>query len=104
MKLADMIAEHYETSMTEEQLNNFRTSGNAKAVFNCLNFNYSDKCYSADADSILKFVAKYSKEFAADIAKKYSDVSNKYEMTEKQAWCIAFAFIKINQKLSYNNL
>lgn len=104
MKLAEMIANYYESSMTEEQLNNLRTSANAKSVFNCLDFNYSDNCYSNDADSIMKFVAKYSKGFVVDIANRFSDPSNKYPMSDKQKWCVAFAFIKINKILSYNNL
>jgi hypothetical protein len=104
MKLADMIANHHESSRTEEQLNNLRTSGNAKSVFDCLDFNYSEKCYSNDADSIMKFVGIYSEGFVLDIAKRFSDPSNKYPMSDKQRWCIAFAFIKINQTLSYKKL
>lgn len=104
MKLADMMANHYESSMTENQLNELRTSGNAERVFDALDFDYSNKCYSSDADSVLKFVAKYSEGFVIDIAKKFSSPSNKYPMSDKQKWVVAFAFIKIEKVISYDDL
>lgn len=103
MKLAELISNHYENVMPIESLNALRTGNDAKMVFEILSngFSYRDKEYSLDADSILKAVRDYSEGFVVDIAKRFSSPSNKFEMSQKQAWCVAFAFIKIQEELSY---
>ena len=99
-RLAELRANATYSSMSLECLNEMRISGNAKNVFNCLSFDYNDRCYSLTADSILKAVMQNCNGFVKDIATKYQDASNKYAMSEKQAWCIAFAFIKIENELT----
>lgn len=98
-RLAEIRSKATYASMSLEELNNLRASGDAKSVFNCLSFDYNDKCYSLTAESILKAVKNYSEGFVADIATRFSSPSNKFEMSEKQAWCVAFAFIKIKNTL-----
>ena len=98
-KLADIRANATYSSMSLEGLNEMRTSKNAKNVFDCLSFDYNDKCYSLTADSILKAVKTYCNGFVKDIATRFQDASNHFAMSEKQAWCVAYAFIKIENEL-----
>ena len=98
-KLAELRAAATYSQMSLEAMNEMRKAGNAKRVFECLNFDYNDKCYSLTADSILKAVKIYGQGFVKDIATKYQDAGNKYAMSEKQAWCVAFAFVKIGNEL-----
>jgi hypothetical protein len=98
-KLADLRANATYASMSVESLNEMRKSNNAKNVFDCLDFDYNDKCYSLSADSILKAVKIHSEGFVVDIATRFSDPSNKFEMSQKQAWCVAYAFCKIKNEL-----
>ena len=107
MKLADLRAEGYNNSISEEDLNKLRLSKNAKEVYNLLNFQFDSKysgSYSLNSDSILKAVAKYSNGFVVNIAERFSSPSNKYPMSERQLWCISYAFLEIEQILCYNNL
>jgi hypothetical protein len=62
-------------------------------------YDYYDKDYSDFTCCIMSAVARYSEGFVVDIAKRFSDISNKYEMSEKQQWCIAYAFLKIKNTL-----
>lgn len=98
-KLAELRANATYASMSVENLNKMRTSNNAKNVFDCLNFDYNDKCYSLTADSILKAVKIHSEGFVVDIATRFQDASNHFAMSEKQAWCVAYAFCKIKNEL-----
>lgn len=98
-KLADLRAKATYSTMSIEGFNEMRKAGNAKRVFDCLSFDYNDKCYSLTADSILKAVKQNCNGFVKDIATRFSDPSNKFAMSEKQAWCIAFAFVKIQKEL-----
>ena len=100
MKLADKRAAAIYGSVSIDAINELRKSNNAKKVFNALYFDVNDRGYSDFADSILKNVAKFSTVFAGDIAKKYSDAGNKFSMSEKQTWCVAFAFIKIENEIT----
>lgn len=98
-KLAELRANATYATMSIEGYNEMRRAGNAKLVFDCLNFDFNDKCYSLTADSILKAVKLNCEGFVKDIATRFTDPSNKFAMSEKQAWCIAFAFIKIQKEL-----
>ena len=98
-KLAELRATATYSQMSLEAMNEMRKAGNAKRVFDCLNFDYNDKCYSLTADSILKAVKIYGQGFVTDIAKRFQDAGNRFEMSQKQAWCVAFAFVKIENEL-----
>ena len=98
-KLADLRANANYSSISVEKLNEMRKSNNAKNVFDCLSFDFNDKCYSLTADSILKAVKIHGEGFVVDIATRFADPSNKFAMREKQAWCIAYAFCKIKNEL-----
>ena len=93
-KLADMMAAARESNFTEEQFNNLRAEKNAKRVFDILRngFSFQEKEYSAACWQILDYVAKNITGFQADIAEKAK--WNKFSMSEKQTWCVAFSFIK----------
>ncbi len=98
-KLAELRANATYSSMSIEDLNDMRKSNNARKVFDCLKFDFNDKCYSDAADSILKAVMTYCDGFVKDIATRFQSASNHYEMSEKQSWCVAFAFVKIQNEL-----
>jgi hypothetical protein len=98
-KLAEIRANATYSSMSLEGLNEMRKTNNAKNVFDCLSFDYNDKCYSLTADSILKAVKIHGDGFAVDIATRFSDPATKFSMSEKQAWCVAYAFCKIKNEL-----
>ena len=98
-KLAELRADATYSQKSLEAMNEMRKSGNAKRVFDCLNFDYNDRCYSLTADSILKAVKIYGQGFVTDIAKRFQDAGNSFEMSQKQAWCVAFAFVKIENEL-----
>lgn len=109
MKIADMIAESHERTITSQELNQLRTSGDAKRVYHLLergwdSNNGRDGSYDFVADTILSAVAKNSTGFVVDIANRFRDVSNRYEMSQKQTWCVAFAFLKISTELDTNTL
>ena len=98
-KIAELRAKATYSTMSIEDFNEMRKAGSAKKVYDCLSFDYNDKCYSLTADSILKSVKLNCEGFVKDIATRFSDHSNKLAMSEKQAWCVAFAFIKIQKEL-----
>jgi len=100
MKLADRIAQSLERSLTTEQINNLRTEGNPNPVFNILTSNFFNKEYGMEAFQIMEAVKENCKGFVVEIAERFSSPSNRYEMSEKQAWCLAFAFIKIENELN----
>jgi|SRR5690606_3069872 len=90
-----------------EQVRELKVVGNAKAVFSELRtigsqFNHLAKGYdviewSDNAEIILEEVAKNGNGFKKDIALKALKYKN---ISEKQAWCVAFDFIAIS-KLSF---
>ncbi|HKK12405.1 MAG TPA: hypothetical protein VJ945_06210 [Flavobacteriaceae bacterium] len=53
--------------------------------------------FSEMPETILKFVKDCSKGFQSDVATKTLKYGN---MSEKQAWCVAFEFIKIKNLFS----
>ena len=99
MKLADAREKAMTTSMTIEDFNALKKQGDAKEVFQKLAFDSYNKEYSLIADSILKAVKFHASGFAVDIATRFQDPSNKFEMSYKQKWVIAFAFINIKKEL-----
>lgn len=81
--------------------------GNVKNIFNAIDgrvemgmngkkeFEYSDI-----ADTIIEMVAKYATGFVVDIAKRFGlfgELDGR-EMSEKQRWCVAFAFQKLTDE------
>ena len=71
------------------------SAGNAKAIYNAIstvwNRNGSAKEWSEDAQTIFFCIEKFSKTFAADIARK----ATHFNLSDKQRWVLAFEFIKI---------
>ena len=99
MKLADRIAAHNERMI--EIYSDVLSSEKSKAkdLFRVLDGDYesvrSGNGYGDEAKSILKKVAENADGFAKDIANKY--LTSIYKMSEKQAWCVAFAYEKISK-------
>lgn len=93
MKLAEIIANAHNSNFSEESFSLLRSEKNAKNVFTILRhgWSYQEKEYSAKCWEILDFVAKNVTGFQADIAEKAK--FSGYEMSEKQTWCVSFAFI-----------
>jgi hypothetical protein len=93
-KLANDLAAIHEANFTAEEFNRLRVDKNAKRIFDILfrGWSYNNKEYSAKSREILDFVASNIKGFQADIAAKAKSI-DAYEMTQKQIWCIAYAFI-----------
>lgn len=56
--------------------------------------------YDDIADTILEMVSKYATGFVVDIAKRFglSGELDGREMSEKQRWCVAFAFQKLTDE------
>ena len=50
--------------------------------------------YGFDAKAVLETVKAKGTGFVVDIAERY--LNNSYKMSDKQTWCIAFAYEKIN--------
>lgn len=67
-KLAELRATATYSQMSLEAMNEMRKAGNAKRVFECLNFDYNDRCYSLTADSILKAVKIYGQGFLCRVS------------------------------------
>lgn len=75
-----------------------------KSVFNAVSRGFSEfyslterrfTAFHEVAETVLEFVAENSKGFQADIASKALKYGNP---TDKQAWCVAFEFIKIKDQ------
>jgi hypothetical protein len=97
--LSEIRANATYSVMSIEELNNLRKSGVAKNVFSKLRFDKNDNCYTLTAETILTAVKMYCDGFVKDIATRFSDTANRTEMSEKQAWVVSFAFIKIHNEL-----
>ncbi len=101
MKLSETIASIYENQFDINTLNDLRKSNNAKNVFQIISmgWNSREKFYSNKSCQIMDAIKENSNGFVVDIATKFENISNPYKMSEKQAWCLAFAFIKIQNEL-----
>jgi hypothetical protein len=55
--------------------------------------------YSPIASAIMEMVMEAERGFVADICKRYSAIDNRYPMSDKQRWCIAFAFAKVSDEV-----
>lgn len=55
--------------------------------------------YSPIASAIMEMVMEAEQGFVADICKRYSAIDNRYPMSDKQRWCIAFAFAKVSDEV-----
>jgi hypothetical protein len=87
-----------------EQVRELKVAGNAKAVFGQLRLDggfdmgsRQETEWALNAEIILEEVAKNGSGFKKDIATKALKYKN---ISEKQAWCVAFDFIAIS-KLSF---
>lgn len=74
----------------------------AKTAFNTVSRGFSEDfkngrftAYHEIGETVLEFVRDCSSTFCADIAKKALQYGNP---SEKQAWCVAFEFIKIKHQ------
>lgn len=75
-------------------------AGNVKKIFNAIDGGFESKSkfeYSELADTILEMVARYANGFVTDIAKRfrYNGELGGRIMSDKQRWCVAFAFQKL---------
>lgn len=104
MKLADMMSSHYERTITSEELNDLRISGNAKKVFEAISNNFfeRDRAYGSLAQYIFSAVQKHSSGFVVEIAKKA--ILSSFPLSEKQTWCLSFSFLKISHQLTIEEL
>ena len=97
MGIAELRARATYQTVDVSFLNDLRKGGNAKEVFLRINFDFNDRCFTNYGDCILKAVSIYDKSFAKDIAERFR--ASSFDMSDKQRWCIAFAFIKIQKEL-----
>ena len=100
--LAETISNIYESQFTIKELNVLKNNKNAKNVFEIINmgWNIGDKIYSNKSCQIMDSIKEHSFGFVIDIATKFENVTNHFQMSQKQMWCLAFAFIKIENELT----
>ena len=55
--------------------------------------------YSPIASAIMEMVIEAEQGFVSDICKRFSACDNRYPMSEKQRWCVAFAFAKVSDAI-----
>lgn len=91
---------------TEDLINLFEAK-NAKQVFDSLEGRWNERSISGAyrkggfteygdlAEDVLKVVVKYGEGFVVDICDKA--LNKQWELSTKQRWCVAFAFINIAQ-------
>lgn len=81
---------------TYDQVKNLVADGNVRNIFNTVDYHFTnshDIEYSDTAMVIMEIVAKYGEGFVIDICNRV--LENNIQLTEKQRWCVAFAFLKI---------
>ncbi len=80
---------------------------NVKKIFEAIDGLYVSKKefeYDEVADTILAMVERYSTGFVTDIAKRFQNMNRYFNrqtnkiMSDKQRWCVAFAFQKITDQ------
>lgn len=77
-------------------------SKSAGAIFNALDgrfvsgheFEYSDV-----ASAIMDFVSASTTGFVADICNRFNSIDNRYAMSDKQRWCVAYALQKVSDEV-----
>jgi len=75
---------------------------NVKSIYNALEGDFVGKSkfeYSLLADTILEIVAKGAEGFVKDIAERFHSIDNRYPMSDKQRWCVAFAYQKVSDEV-----
>lgn len=75
---------------------------NVKSIFNALDGDFVSKSkfeYSLLGETILEIVAKGAEGFVKDIAQRFSSIDNRFAMSDKQRWCVAFAFQKVSDEV-----
>lgn len=55
--------------------------------------------YSPIASAIMEIVMEAEQGFVADICKRFSAIDNRYPMSDKQRWCVAFSFAKVSDAI-----
>lgn len=74
---------------------------NVKVIFNEIDGNYEMNgfCYSALASAIMEMVIESADGFVKDICERFNAIDNKRVMSDKQRWCVAFAFQKVSDEV-----
>ena len=83
-----------------QQASELRT--NVKAIFNAIDgrhINSSTFEYSTLASAIMDIVAASSTGFVKDICERFNSINNTRAMSDKQRWCVAFAFQKVSDEV-----
>lgn len=55
--------------------------------------------YSEVASAIMDFVAASTDGFVADICKRFNSIDNRFVMSDKQRWCVAYALQKVSDEV-----
>ena len=82
---------------------------NVKRIFDCIDYDYvgmGDVEYNYFGVTLMEIVARFAQGFVVDICEKA--LKNNIALSEKQRWCIAYAFAKmtdgqIDEYEAYNN-
>lgn len=75
---------------------------NVKNIFNALDGGYESRGkfeYNFVAQTIMDMVAAGSEGFVKDICERFNSESNRFPMSDKQRWCVAFAFQKVSDEI-----
>lgn len=67
-------------------------------IFDALDGGHTSKRsfeYSDLACAIMTIVKNKCEGFVVDICERFTAIDNRYAMTDKQRWCVAFAFAKL---------
>ena len=91
-----------ETFKSAYQIASELRSQNVGRIFDAIDGDFSSRYefeYSDVADAIMEMVIGGCEGFVVDICKRFSDVKNSRCMTDKQRWCVAFAFQKISDEV-----
>jgi hypothetical protein len=77
---------------------------NVKSIFNAIDGDFVSKGrfeYDLLASCIMDIVAKGAEGFIKDICERYNSEQNHYPMSDKQRWCVAFAFQKVSDEVCF---
>lgn len=81
----------------------FELKNNVKAIFNAIDCKAVSKNlfeYTCIASAIMDIVENGCDGFVVDICKRFNDATRSYSyiMSDKQRWCVAFAFNKMSDE------
>lgn len=74
----------------------------AGAIFNAIDGNFVSGNafeYSDVASAIMDFVAASTNGFVADICNRFNSIDNRFAMSDKQRWCVAYALQKVSDEV-----